>query len=145
MLEKELGKKYPIDEREQFLQNICDGTENVSYARAFTPEEMAKQREVLTDASIMLDDINQAKQDAIAKFKEQAKEYEELRKVAIKNLKMKAEIVDEECYKVIDEETKMVGFYNAEGNLVSSRPAFSNEIQKNLFVELRKTGTENNN
>lgn len=145
MLEKELGKKYPIDEREQFLKNICDGTENVSYARAFTPEEMAKQREVLTDASIMLADINQAKQDAIAKFKEQAKEYVQQRDKAIKNLRMKAEIVDEECYKVIDEETNMVGFYNAEGNLVSSRPAFSNEIQKNLFVELRKTGTENNN
>lgn len=142
MLEKELGKKYPIEEREDFLRNISDGTENVSYARAFTPEEMAKQREVLTDASIMLADINQAKKDAIQRFKEQAKEYEDQRDKAIKNLRMKAEIVDEECFKVFDEETKMVGFYNAEGNLVSSRPAFSNEMQKNLFVDFRKTGTE---
>ena len=38
----------------------------------------------------------------------------------------------------------MVGFYNREGNLVSSRPAFPNEMQKSIFMEIRKTGTNNN-
>ena len=44
MIEKELGKEYSLEEREQFLSNTCDGTEEVSYSRVFTPEELAKQR-----------------------------------------------------------------------------------------------------
>jgi hypothetical protein len=131
MIKKEYGKEYSLEEREQFLRNTCDGTEEVSYMRTFTPEELAKQRELLTDASIMLADI------------EQAKPYVEQKKKAIENLKAKAETVVEECFKYFDEETMMVGFYNAEGNLVSSRPAFHNEMQKTVFAEIRKTGTDN--
>ncbi len=131
MIKKEYGKEYALEEREQFLRNTCDGTEEVSYMRTFTPEELAKQRELLTDASIMLADI------------EQAKPYVEQKKKAIENLKAKAETVVEECFKYFDEETMMVGFYNAEGNLVSSRPAFHNEMQKTVFAEIRKTGTDN--
>jgi hypothetical protein len=131
MIKKEYGKEYSLEEREQFLRTTCDGTEEVSYMRTFTPEELAKQRELLTDASIMLADI------------EQAKPYVEQKKKAIENLKAKAETVVEECFKYFDEETMMVGFYNAEGNLVSSRPAFHNEMQKTVFAEIRKTGTDN--
>ena len=47
------------------------------------------------------------------------------------------------CYKYFDEDTKMVGFYNKEGNLVNSRPAFPNEMQKTMFQVMRKDGTNN--
>lgn len=143
MIQKEYGKDYSLEEREQFLRNTCDGMEEISYSRVFTPEELAKQREVLTEASIALADIEQAKKDAMAGFKEQAKPYEEQKSKAIENLKAKAETVFETCYKYVDEETKMVGFYNSEGNLVSSRPAFQDELQKTVFAEIRKTGTYN--
>ena len=141
MIEKELGKEYSLEEREQFLSNTCDGTEEVSYSRVFTPEELAKQRELLTDASIKLADIAEEKKAAMDAFKEQAKPYEEQKNKAIENLRTKAETVTEECFKYFDEDTKMVGFYNKEGNLVSSRPAFPNEMQKNMFQVLRKEGT----
>lgn len=29
-----------MEEREEFLRNTCDGTEEVSYMRTFTPEEL---------------------------------------------------------------------------------------------------------
>lgn len=142
MIKKELGKELPLEEREAFLRNNCDGVEEVSYSRAFTPEELAEQRELLTDADIMLADIEKAKKEAMDGFKEQAKPYVEQKNKAIENLKAKAETVIEECYKYFDEETKMIGFYNSEGNLVNSRPAFPNEMQKSVFAELRKTGTD---
>jgi len=145
MLEQQIGIKYPVgEERQNYLRNSSDGMETVSYAKPFTPAEMAKQRELLTDASIMLADINEAKKQAMDRFKEEAKEYEEQRKQAIKNLKMKAEVVEEECFKIFDEDDNMVGFYNSEGLLVSSRQAFPNERQKSLFHDFRKTGTEDN-
>lgn len=143
MIEKELGKNLPEDKREEFLRNNCDGMEMVSYTRIFTPEELAEQREELTDASIMLADIEREKKITLEKFKRQAKPYEEQKARAIENLRTKSEVVEEECFKVVDSESKMVGFYNAQGDLVSSRGAFASEMQKTIFTELRKTGTEN--
>ena len=143
MIAKEYGKDLAIEAREEFLRNTCDGTEEVSYSRVFSPEELAKQRELLTDASIRLADIEEDKKQAMADFKEQAKPYAEQRAKAIQNLRTKAETVTEVCYKYFDEETNMVGFYNREGNLVSSRPAFPNEMQKTMFQVLRKEGTNN--
>ena len=143
MIAKEYGKDLAIEAREEFLRNTCDGTEEVSYSRVFSPEELAKQRELLTDASIRLADIEEEKKQAMADFKEQAKPYAEQRAKAIQNLRTKAETVTEVCYKYFDEETSMVGFYNREGNLVSSRPAFPNEMQKTMFQVLRKEGTNN--
>lgn len=143
MIEKELGKDYPLEEREQFLRNTCDGTEEVSYSRVFTPGELAEQREMLTEASIKLADIEDEKKAAMEIFKEQAKPFQEQKKKAIDNLRTKAETVTEECFKYFDEETRMVGFYNRQGNLVSSRPAFPNEMQKTMFQVLRKDGTNN--
>lgn len=142
MIEKELGKDYSLEEREEFLSNTCDGTEEVSYSRVFTPEELAKQRELLTDASIKLADIDEKKKTAMDQFKEQAKPFAEQRTKAINALRTKSETVTEKCYKFFDEETKMVGFYNKEGHLINSRPAFQNEMQKTVFADMRE-GTNN--
>lgn len=142
MLEKELAKNVPIEERADYLNNICDGTESMSYARQFTPEEMAEHRELLSNACIMLEDIEREKKSALTRFKDKAKQYEVQRKQAVDNLRMKSEVVEEECFKILDEETKMVGFYNSLGDLVNSRPALPKELQKSLFA-IRKTGTEN--
>ena len=142
MIEKELGKDYSLEEREEFLSNTCDGTEDVSYSRVFTPEELAKQRELLTDASIKLADIDEKKKAAMDQFKEQAKPFAEQRTKAINALRTKSETVTEKCYKFFDEETKMVGFYNKEGLLINSRPAFQNEMQKTVFADMRE-GTNN--
>lgn len=142
MIKKEIGKEYSLEEREQFLRNTCDGTEEVIYSRAFTPEELAEQRELLTDASISLAEIEQAKKDAINGFKQRAKPYIDQKNDAIKKLRDKAETVIEDCFKYFDDETNMVGFYNIEGNLVNSRPAFPSEMQKTVFSEIRKTGTD---
>nr|DAZ47644.1 MAG TPA: hypothetical protein [Caudoviricetes sp.] len=141
MLDKELGKEYPLEKREQFLNDNSDDVEKVSYSKAFSPEELAKQREDLTDAAIKLADIEEQKKEANAHFKELMKPLEQKKAVAIKNLKDKAMVVEEDCYKFFDEETKMVGFYNKEGDLVSSRPAFPDELQKTIFAAIRSNGT----
>lgn len=143
MLDKELGKEYPLEQREQFLNDNSDSVEKVSYSKAFSPEELAKQREDLTDAAIKLADIEEQKKEANAHFKELMKPLEQKKAVAIKNLKDKAMTVEEDCYKFFDEETKMVGFYNKEGDLVSSRPAFPDELQTTIFAAIRKDGTTN--
>jgi hypothetical protein len=143
MLDKELGKDIPQDRRAAFLNDNCDATQELTYTRQLTSEELAECREKLTDASIKLADIAEEKKLAMDAFKEEAKPYEEIRTKQIKNLKHKSEVVTGLCYKFIDEETRMVGFYNKEGDLVDSRPAFADELQRNIFQAARKTGTNN--
>ena len=142
MLDKELGRDIAIEEREQFLRDNCDAVEEVTYSRTFTSEELAKQRETLTEVSIKIADIEEEKKQVMDGYKEQLKPLQQEKAEAIGNLKSKSQVVTEECFKFLDEESGMIGFYNKEGNLVSSRPAFPNEMQKTVFAMLR-TGTNN--
>lgn len=77
-------------------------------------------------------------------YSEKLKPLIQAKKQALEDLKKKAELVEEDCYKFIDEETREVGYYNDNGNLIESRPAYSEEIQKTIFQVLRKNGTEDN-
>ena len=143
MLDRELGKDIAIEERAQFLEDNCDAVEDVTYSRAFAPEELALKREQLTDSSIKIADIEEEKKAVMDSIKERLKPLQEQKDEAIKALREKSQTVTEKCYKFLDEETKMVGFYNKEGNLVSSRPAFQKELEKTIMMELRKNGTNN--
>ena len=141
MLDKELGKDIALEERASFLEDNCDAVEEVTYSRAFEPEELALKREQLTDASIKIADIEEEKKEVMDGFKERLKPLQERKADAIKALRDKSQTVTEKCYKFLDEETKMVGFFNKEGNLVSSRPAFQRELQKTIQMDIRKNGT----
>ena len=143
MLDKELGKDIALEERASFLEDNCDAVEEVTYSRAFEPEELALKREQLTDASIKIADIEEEKKEVMDGFKVRLKPLQEQKADAIKALRDKSQTVTEKCYKFLDEETKMVGFYNKEGNLVSSRSAFQRELQKTIQMDIRKNGTSN--
>ncbi len=143
MLDKELGKDIALEERASFLEDNCDAVEEVTYSRAFEPEELALKREQLTDASIKIADIEEEKKEVMDGFKVRLKPLQEQKADAIKALRDKSQTVTEKCYKFLDEDTKMVGFYNKEGNLVSSRPAFQRELQKTIQMDIRKNGTSN--
>lgn len=143
MLDKELGKDIALEERASFLEDNCDAVEEVTYSRAFEPEELALKREQLTDASIKIADIEEEKKEVMDGFKERMKPLQEQKANAIKALRDKSQTVTEKCYKFLDEDTKMCGFYNKEGNLVSSRPAFQRELQKTIQMDIRKNGTSN--
>lgn len=143
MLDRELGKDIALEERAGFLEDNCDGVEEITYSRAFTPEELALKREQLADVSIKIADIELEKKVAMYVYKDRLKPLQMQKNDAIEAIRAKSKTVKEKCYKFLDEETKMVGFYNKEGNLVSSRPAFQKELQKTIQMDIRKTGTHN--
>lgn len=44
MLQNELGKQFAnLDQRQEYLNSVCDGQESVSYTRIFTTEELAER------------------------------------------------------------------------------------------------------
>lgn len=142
-MQKELGKEYKhAREREAFLKDNCDKVEEKGYMKPFTLEQLQGHKESLANVSISIEEIESEKKEAMEQFKGQLKPLAEQRKQMVSNIKAKAEYVKEVCFKFIDQDEKMVGYYNSDGNLIESRPATADELQPTIFSFARKTGTD---
>ena len=140
-MKRELGKDFQQGEsRKQFLADNADGIEKKVYMRQYTPEELLKLKESLSETCIKINDIEEELKEIKKEFKERIDPLHEAKKKTLEGLKNKAELVEENCYKFVDDEAREVGFYNENGDLIESRPAYSEELQKTLFSVLR-TGT----
>ena len=124
------------------LEHNADAIEEIGYSRRFTPDELNERKEELADTSISISEIDEEKKASDAGFKLRRKPLDERKATLIEELKTKSQFVREECYKFIYHEERMVGFYNADGELVSSRPLMPQEMQKTIFSAM-KTGTYN--
>ena len=141
-MERQLGKEYANKaQREAFLKDNCEKVENKGYMKPFTPEQLQGHKENLADLSIQIEQIENEKKESARYFKGQLDPMIEQRSEMVRNIRQKAEYVDELCYKFVDRETKETGYYNAEGNLIELRPATADELQPTLFIGMQKTGT----
>lgn len=61
-------------------------------------------------------------------------------KQLLKCIKKKGQVVSGRLFKFVDNEERMVGFYDEQGDLVESRPAFPDELQTTIF-QMNRTGT----
>lgn len=139
---KTLGKEYADDDlRVSYLKDNCDSVVNKGYMRRFTPEEIQAMKEQLAETSIMINDIEVEKREVSKEFKSRVDPLVNERKNILKGIKEKAEYVQETCYKFVDHDERMVGFYNCDGELIESRPAVADELQGTIFQLNRKTGT----
>jgi len=141
-MEKTIGKEYKnARDREAFLKDNCDKVEEKGYMKPYTPEELQGHKENLANVSIEIAEVEAEKKAQDAYFKGQLKPLIEQRAQMVSNIKSKSEYVKEICYKFVDQEEKETGFYNADGDLVESRPATADELQPTIFSMVRKTGT----
>lgn len=141
-MDRELGKDIEAGARRiDFLESNCDKIEEKGYMKRFTPEQLAQMKEGLSETDIEINDIEEEKKEVVKDFKARLEPLTDERKRLLKCLKNKAEYVTEKCYKFVDPETREVGYYNQEGDLIESRPAYPKEMQANIFQINRKTGT----
>lgn len=141
-MEKTIGKEYKnARDREAFLKDNCDKVEEKGYMKPYTPEELQGHKENLANVSIEIAEIEAEKKAQDAYYKGQLKPLNEQRSQMASNIKSKSEYVKEICYKFVDQEAKETGFYNADGDLIESRPATADELQPTIFSMARKTGT----
>lgn len=143
-MEKTLGKEYGNQsQRIAFLQDNCDAVEETGYMKRYTPEQIQAMKEDLAETSISINDLETEKKEIVKEFKEKTDPLREHRSTLLKGIKEKAIFTKEKCFKFVDQEAKMTGFYNSEGDLVELRPANSDELQGTIFQMQRKTGTNN--
>jgi len=104
----------------------------LDYMKRFDPETITQLKNDLSDTSIIINDLEIEKKEATAAFSEQLKPLIIEKKKLLLNIKQKAEMVSEKCFKFLNEELRMACFYNSEGDLVSSRPMTQEEYQKTM-------------
>lgn len=143
-MEKFIGQEYTNpQEREQFLRDNADSIENMGYSKPIPSEQIEKLKETLADASIKKLEQEEAKKAAVQMYNEEIKGYKLTIKDAADKLKSKSTYVKEPCYKLVDQQTRQVGYYNKEGMLVYQRAARHDELQPNIFkLNPPKTGTD---
>ena len=140
-MKRELAKEIQDkNARIVFLTDNCDKAEKKSYMRPFTADELLSMKEELSENAIRIDDIETEKKDAIAEFRERLKLPLLRKSELLTGIKSKSELVTEECYKFIDLESREVGYYNQNGDLIEQRPAYGDELQSNIF-QMQRTGT----
>lgn len=139
-MEKALFQDYPEKQRRSVLEDNADKVEEIGYMKPFTPEEMEGMKDDLSKVVIGINDIEEEKKSKMDEIKMRLKPLDEEKKELLSNIKNKSEYVTEQCFKMIDHDNGMVGYYNNMGMLVESRPIRQDEKQKTLFTAL-KTGT----
>jgi predicted phage tail protein len=138
-MEKELGKNISEQGRIKYLSSNCEKIEEMGYMKHFTQEQLVQMKETLSEVDIKLNDVQDELKEVKSEFKARIEPLADERKKLLQGLKNKAEYVTEPCYKFVNTDTKEVGYYNSEGDLIASRKAFQEELQGNLFH--LKTGT----
>ena len=138
-MNRTLGQDYTDGpKRIQFLKDNCDKVEEMGYMKQFTPDEIQQQKDELSEVAITINDIESERKEAMNEFKSKIKPLETQKATLLKNIKTKAEFVREECFKFVDFDDRMVGFYNSDGVLVEMRPMRPDEGQRTINL---KSGT----
>lgn len=139
-MEKNLFQELDANSKEETIREMAIRSENMVYQKPLSEgEEEYHYREFGNTAvnkdkiEQELEDLKQAYKDRIAPLKEKMKEHMH----AIRN---KAIEIEGEVFCILDETSKMVGYYTPEGELISSRRALPEELS-NLYVSRTMTGT----
>ena len=134
MINKVLGQDIAdLDARKNFLIDNADSVVEMDYHKSFDADELARKKTELSDTCIRINDLEEDIKDYKEQINIELKPLKENRQKLLADIKSKGKMVHEKCYCFIEQEEKMACFYNAEGILVSSRPATREELSPTLF------------
>ena len=143
-MEKFIGQDIEnLQEREQFIKDNAECIETMGYSKPLKSSVIDKLKEQLANTTIEKEEVEADKKAANQQYNADLKNLRTTIGDIAEKLKSKNEYVNEGCYKLVDEEEKMVGYYNKEGMLVYERQARLEELQPKLFkMNAGKTGTD---
>ena len=139
---KPIGKEYTdLEQRKRFLKDNSDAVVEKSYMKKFTPEQLQGFKEDLAECCMETSEIASELKEIKEQFKMRLKPLQERQSELLRNIRQKAELVTEVCYKFVNQDEKMTYFYNEDGDCIEARQCTADELQKTVFQSLR-TGTE---
>lgn len=139
MINKVLGQEITNpEERRQFLLDNADSVVEMDYHKPFDAEELAQKKTELSEACIRINDLEEDIKQYRESVNEELKPLKTQRQELLEDIKAKGRMVKEKCFLFIEQEEKMACFYNAEGTLVSSRPATRDELKSPTIFQLKR-------
>lgn len=132
------GEK-PEPMRRQMLEDNCDAVEEMDFVLQLEDAEIEERKTEFAQISIQEARLEDEKKEIVDKFKEQLKPIKTQKLELLDEIKMGATAEFGKCYKFIDHDTAMVGYYNERGQLVHFRPANQEErSQLTISHSIRK-------
>src|ERR1700741_170461 len=126
-----LNEMNPVEKKE-FLATHAAFIEEGRYFQRFNGEDMVIAQSEFSDVCIKLDQEKEKFEQIRAEAKVKLKELDELRKEALTKLKAQGEFLDGKLFAFDDQEKGMMHYYNAAGDLISSRRLKPEERQMNI-------------
>jgi len=137
-MQKQLGQDIKdLEKRRQFLLDNADEVVEMDYHKPFDAETLAEKKTQLAETSIKINDLEEQKKDYVSKIGLEIKPLKEEKRKLLADIKSKGQDVREKVFKIIDFEEKMIGFYNEEGDLISSEPARGKDLQVTIQADIR--------
>lgn len=139
MINKVLGQDITdLEERKNFLVDNADSVVEMDYHKSFEADELARKKTELSEACIRINDLEEDLKEYRESISFKLKPLKEIRQQLLEDIKSKGKMVREKCYCFIEKEDKMACFYNADGILVSSRPATREELRQPTIFALQR-------
>ena len=137
-MQKVLGQDIQdLEQRKQFLLDNCDKVVEMNYHKSYTADELAEMKTDFAEKHIRIAALEEKIKDFKDEINVELKPLKENVAEIRENLKSKGQNVYEKCYQFLDEEDRMVCTYNAEGVLIESHRATSDELQKTIQADIR--------
>lgn len=121
--------KHGKETRLKELHENCEIVEQIDYEKAFTATEIMEHKDTLADQMVTLSNMEDEFEQVKTGFRDRISPVKEKVARVTSHLKHGTRIVMEPCFKFIDREKVMVGYYNEDGVLVRERPATHDELQ----------------
>lgn len=137
-MEARLFEGYSLKERQEMLNANASAIEKKTYSRPLDQAEIAKLQTEFAQKAIDLDIAESDLKAERENFKLIAKPIKKEMSTLMQGIRSGSEEVTEEVYLVAEMSEKMMGYYNKEGVLISSRPLMQNEMQYSITDNVRK-------
>lgn len=120
-------------ERVQILEKIAAKAEKITYKRNLTEAEIEAESRKLAAAVTRYAEIEEEKKDVMKDYnkriEEQKTKANQISDILLSGTKEETAL----CYKIVNLDTKEVGYYNQHGELVKVRPAMDQDMQMDMF------------
>lgn len=136
-MDKLLFQDLQPEEKYEALNNHADAIEEIGYMKPFTPEEIDEFKEAVVKNTIEASELQQELKSIQEDYKSRINPLTQEISLKATFIKNSAQFIKEPCFKVIDHYSKQVGYYNADGVLVSERPTRPEESQSTILSMTR--------
>lgn len=126
--------------RKETLENIAASKETITYKRSLTSAEIDAESKKLANVVKERAATEAEKASEMKMYNDRIKHLKEVADEQAEVLTNGAKEVSETCYKIINFDTREVGYYNEFGELVKVRKATDADLQLDMFDNAEKRG-----